>query len=135
MPNGKRRHPFLFATWSDTDLSSRRRDAWYCGPAGIFAGASAGTSPITRSSPRRPPSGWSTCRSCLLVSTSRPSIGHPIPRHEILLGNALVIVENLTNLDKIPSDLFELSAAPLAIVGGDGSPVRAFARYLADLSS
>ena len=36
----------------------------------------------------------------------------------------MLIVENLTNLDAIAGDEFELVATPLAILGRDGSPVR-----------
>ena len=39
----------------------------------------------------------------------------------------MLIIENLTNLDAIPGDEFELIATPLAIGGRDGSPVRAIA--------
>ena len=41
--------------------------------------------------------------------------------------DAVFFVENLTNLDAIPSDVFELVATPLRIAGRDGSPVRALA--------
>ena len=47
--------------------------------------------------------------------------------HEALLGADVLIVENLTNLDAISAEVFELIAAPLKIVGRDGSPVRALA--------
>jgi kynurenine formamidase len=39
----------------------------------------------------------------------------------------VLIVENLTNLDAIPGDAFELVATPLKVLGRDGSPVRAIA--------
>jgi arylformamidase len=42
-----------------------------------------------------------------------------------LLSAGAVIVENLTNLDAIRGDRFQLIALPLRIVGRDGSPVRA----------
>jgi arylformamidase len=72
---------------------------------------------------------WLVDLAVVLVGVDFPSVDRPpYPAHDILLGNGLVIVENLTNLDKIPSDLFELSAIPLAITGRDGSPVRALAR-------
>ena len=44
--------------------------------------------------------------------------------HLAILGSGAVIVENLTNLDALPGDKFELIATPLAILGRDGSPVR-----------
>lgn len=49
--------------------------------------------------------------------------------HRLLLSNGVVIMENLTNLDQLPSapKPFVLSAFPLAIEGLDGFPVRAAA--------
>lgn len=47
--------------------------------------------------------------------------------HRALLGNGLIIVENLANLDQLPATSFSFSALPLRISGGDGSPVRAVA--------
>lgn len=63
-----------------------------------------------------------------LVGVDTPSVDRPpFDAHLALLGNDVLIVENLTNLDAIPTDVFELVALPLAIVGRDGSPVRAVA--------
>ena len=47
--------------------------------------------------------------------------------HYIALGNNVVIVENLTNLELLISKSFIFSALPLKIKDGDGSPVRAVA--------
>lgn len=50
--------------------------------------------------------------------------------HRILLGvpgDPGVIVENLTNLGRLPRDGFTFSAFPLRIHAADGSPVRAVA--------
>jgi len=78
---------------------------------------------------------WLVDLAVVLVGVDFPSVDRPpYPAHEVLLGNGLVIVENLTNLEKIPSNLFELSAIPLAITGRDGSPVRALARPLSEES-
>jgi len=41
--------------------------------------------------------------------------------------NEIVIIENLTNLDKIPGGLFTLFALPLRWENADGSPIRAVA--------
>jgi kynurenine formamidase len=49
------------------------------------------------------------------------------PNHIQLLGEGLVIVENLTNLDQLPAGSFTFSCLPLPIVQADGSPVRAVA--------
>jgi kynurenine formamidase len=74
---------------------------------------------------------WLVDRGVVLVGVDFPSVDRaPYPAHEVLLGNGLVIVENLTKLDTIPAAVFEFSAIPLPIVGRDGSPVRAFARPL-----
>jgi len=43
--------------------------------------------------------------------------------HHTLLGDDLLIIENLTNLGEVP-ERFELRAYPMAL-GGDGAPVRA----------
>jgi kynurenine formamidase len=64
-----------------------------------------------------------------LIGIDFPSVDRPPHAvHLELLGNGIVIVENLTNLDRIPGPEFELVALPLAIAGRDGSPVRAVAR-------
>jgi arylformamidase len=44
--------------------------------------------------------------------------------HHVLLGNEIVIVETLTNLDQL-SDTFTFMGFPLNIKGRDGSPIRA----------
>lgn len=49
------------------------------------------------------------------------------PIHNIVLGNGLYIIENLTNLQSIQASHFMLSALPLKIKDGDGSPIRAVA--------
>jgi kynurenine formamidase len=74
---------------------------------------------------------WLVDLGVVLVGVDFPSVDRP-PHlaHDVLLGNGLVIVENLTNLDEIGSPVFELCALPLAVVGRDGSPVRAVGRAL-----
>lgn len=49
------------------------------------------------------------------------------PGHMVLLGNNVLIVENLVNLDRIVGKEVLLVAAPLAFEGGTGSPVRPMA--------
>ena len=44
--------------------------------------------------------------------------------HEILLGNGIIILENLV-LQEIKAGNYTLAAFPLKISGADGSPVRA----------
>jgi arylformamidase len=61
-----------------------------------------------------------------LVGVDFPSVDTPPHEtHVVLLSAGAVIVENLTNLDAIRGDRFQLIALPLRIVGRDGSPVRA----------
>ncbi|MEI0558931.1 cyclase family protein [Brachyspira intermedia] len=47
--------------------------------------------------------------------------------HNILFSNDICIVENLINLEKVSHKKFFFSAAPLKIIGSEGSPVRAYA--------
>lgn len=48
------------------------------------------------------------------------------PTHKELLGNSIIIIENLSNLGNLP-DTFFFFTLPLKIKGGSGSPVRAIA--------
>lgn len=61
------------------------------------------------------------------ISADRIEDAH-LPVHNKLLGNGVMIAENLTNLDKLPDGKFELFLIPLLIEEADGSPLRAFAR-------
>lgn len=47
--------------------------------------------------------------------------------HHAMLGNEILIIENLTDLEKIRSQFFTLYVFPLKITDADGSPVRAVA--------
>jgi len=49
--------------------------------------------------------------------------GYPV--HDILLGNDILIVENLCNLDKITQIKGLYSFLPLKLLNSDGSPIRA----------
>jgi len=59
------------------------------------------------------------------VPTPNPTDFDPV--HKILLRAEIVIVEGLANLGDVGTDEFFFMAAPLRIVGRDGSPVRALA--------
>ncbi|MGB4590166.1 MAG: cyclase family protein [Clostridiaceae bacterium] len=61
-----------------------------------------------------------------LIGTVNPSIELDSTEivHEILLGNGIIILENL-NLQGIKEGNYTLAAFPLKINGADGSPVRA----------
>ena len=50
-----------------------------------------------------------------------------LPNHFILLGKEVLLIENLTNLDKLTEDIFTFQCMPLKIENADGSPVRAIA--------
>ena len=63
-----------------------------------------------------------------LVGVDFPSVDRaPYATHLKLLGNQVLIVENLTRLDNLVEKDFEFFAVPLPIHRGDASPVRAFA--------
>lgn len=49
------------------------------------------------------------------------------PAHRTFLPKGIFIIENLTNLDKIPERRCQIIALPLKIKGGSGSPVRVIA--------
>lgn len=53
------------------------------------------------------------------------SLTHDV--HKIALGHGLYLIENLTNLDKLPSTNFILICCPLKIQNGTGSPSRVIA--------
>jgi arylformamidase len=50
-----------------------------------------------------------------------------LPIHRILLGQGLVLIENLCNLDQLLAQRAIFSCLPLKLVEADGSPVRAVA--------
>lgn len=51
----------------------------------------------------------------------------PLPAHKVLLSKGIAIFENLTNLERVITKDFVFVGAPLPLVGGSASPVRAFA--------
>ncbi|NCS70578.1 MAG: cyclase family protein [Candidatus Aenigmarchaeota archaeon] len=50
--------------------------------------------------------------------------------HEILLKNDVLVIENLTNLDKLVGKKFDVIALPLKLKDADGSPARVIARII-----
>ena len=56
--------------------------------------------------------------------------GYSYPVHDILLGNNILIVENLCNLDKIKQIKGVYSFLPLKLKDSDGSPIRAIYMHL-----
>jgi kynurenine formamidase len=59
------------------------------------------------------------------------SVDHPdssdFPVHRLLLTASILIIENLTDLNHLPSHGFVVTVFPLRILDSDGSPVRAVA--------
>ena len=49
--------------------------------------------------------------------------------HHEVLGNEIIIIENLCHLEQIRAQTFKFSAFPLPITDADGSPVRAVVEY------
>ena len=49
------------------------------------------------------------------------------PFHDVLLAENITFLEVLKNLDRLESDVFFMSYAPLPIMGLDSCPVRAYA--------
>jgi len=68
-----------------------------------------------------------------LVGIDSPSIDRGINNqfssHKILAKNNILIVENLSNLEKIPKFNFDFIILPLKLKNASGSPVRAIANY------
>lgn len=53
--------------------------------------------------------------------------GLNVPNHLLVLGQDLLIIENLTNLEPLLNLDFQFQGFPLSIVEADGSPIRAVA--------
>ena len=63
-----------------------------------------------------------------LIGVDMPSVDRPpFEAHLEFLGNNVVIVETLANLEQIRGDVFELIALPLKLKAREASPVRAIA--------
>ena len=72
-----------------------------------------------------------TSKKINLVGIDSPSVDlgkdDKFSVHHILAKKGILIVENLTNLDKIHSEKFHLIVAPLKLKNATGSPIRAMA--------
>jgi arylformamidase len=63
-----------------------------------------------------------------LVGTDAPSLdAEPYPVHRLLLGQGVLLAENLCHLDRLGPGPVTCAFLPLAVVGTDGAPVRAVA--------
>ena len=51
-----------------------------------------------------------------------------LPNHYIFLKKEILLIENLTNLEKIPKGYFTFQCFPIKVENADGSPVRAIAQ-------
>lgn len=73
---------------------------------------------------------WLSAQNLRGVGTDTISIdaveSTELPNHHALLSQGTLIIENLTNLDRIHEKIFEFHCAPLHIDHADGSPVRAY---------
>lgn len=56
-----------------------------------------------------------------------PTDSTTLPIHIVLLGNNIVIIENLNNTQELLNKEFTFHCAPLPIFDADGSPVRVYA--------
>jgi len=50
-----------------------------------------------------------------------------LPNHYILMKKEIILIENLTNLDKLPNEIFTFQCFPIHVENADGSPIRAIA--------
>lgn len=78
---------------------------------------------------------WMAAQGVKLVGTDAPSIdpqsSKEMAAHKAVLAADIRVLEGLV-LDDVPPGRYELIALPLAIIGGDASPVRAILRELFD---
>jgi kynurenine formamidase len=66
--------------------------------------------------------------NCSIVGFDLPSPDtDPYPIHDILLGNDVLIAENVANLGRVAGQRFRCSILPLKVRNADGSPCRAIA--------
>ena len=91
-----------------------------CSDRERFAGDFAGLDPSL--------AGELATRGVVLVGIDTPSVDpyddHAYTAHRALVAAGVMWLEGLV-LDGVPAGLYDLSALPLRIEGGDGSPVRA----------
>jgi arylformamidase len=79
---------------------------------------------------------WLVEQGARLVGMDTPSPDNPAdgfgaerdsPKHKILLGAGVILLEYMTNLDQLGVGPVQLIALPLSLPGSDGAPVRAVA--------
>lgn len=72
---------------------------------------------------------WLVSLGLEMIGVEAPSLnpGKYIEVHKILLSGGTAIIESLTNLSSLPSDVIFFSGAPIPLAEADGFPVRALA--------
>ncbi|MEI8199616.1 MAG: cyclase family protein [Eubacteriales bacterium] len=72
---------------------------------------------------------WLVSLGLELIGVEAPSLNPEkyIEVHKTFLSNGTAIIESLTNLSSLPSDIVFFSAAPIPLAEADGFPVRALA--------
>ena len=64
----------------------------------------------------------------IIVGTDAPSLdAEPYPVHRLLLGQGILLAENLQGLDRLGPGPATFACLPLAAVGADGAPARIIA--------
>lgn len=75
--------------------------------------------------------GWLECLPLKGIGLDAPSFdlpgSHDYPIHRRLLDAGILLIENLTNLMRLPPSGMFISVFPLGIVGAEAAPVRAIA--------
>ena len=61
------------------------------------------------------------------ISSAEKVTSEDFPNHHTFLSREILLIENLTNLDKLPQHEFVFQCLPLNIEEADGSPIRAVA--------
>lgn len=68
-------------------------------------------------------------RGVRVLGVDTPNPDHPddttFPVHNTLLPRKILIIENLTGLERIPSQRLQFIGLPLKLKGLSGSPIRA----------
>jgi kynurenine formamidase len=72
---------------------------------------------------------WLANKDVVMVGVEAPSLNPAlyIEVHRVLLEGGIAVVEGLTNLDSLPGPQILFCGAPIALVEGDGFPIRALA--------
>jgi kynurenine formamidase len=97
----------------------------YLSPAGAELLAKMGISLVGIDAMNVDPTYYGSIESDFSVKDLPDEEEYGYPVHDILLGNDILIVENLCNLDKIKAVKGVYAFLPLKLKNSDGSPIRA----------